>query len=132
MFTHVASRKFLDEFFGELENNHCSPASYQPSVSVFQKDESSYVLLAELPGVTKDSLKVEIKNRDLVLSGEKPAPEASHGFRYSEIRYGKFQRSFRLADSIDTDRLEAKFENGLLEVKLSLRPELGPKQVNIL
>jgi HSP20 family molecular chaperone IbpA len=57
---------------------------------------------------------------------------ATKGYRHSEIGYGKFERRFHLAESIDLDKVEAKFDNGFLEVKLALKPELGPRQVAVL
>ena len=94
--------------------------------------ESGFVLRAELPGVAKDAVKVEVKEQILSISGEKPAPNyETKGYRYSEIGYGKFERTFHLSESIDLDRVEAKFESGILEIKLSLKPELGARQVSI-
>lgn len=130
MFTVHPSRTFLDELFREFEAKPAKP-TFQPSVDVTQV-EDGFHLRAELPGVAKESLQVELKDQTLSLSGEKVAPTGPEkGYRYSEIRYGKFQRNFQLADSIDRDRLEAKFENGTLDIRLYFRPEHGPRQIQV-
>jgi len=128
--TLTSPRSFLDEFFRDFERS-TQPATFRPAVDVAQV-EDGYVLRAELAGVPKESVRVEVKDQVLSISGERPAPElATKGYRHSEIGYGKFERHFQLADGIDRDRVEAKFDNGLLDVKLYLKPELGPRQVAI-
>ena len=132
MYTLTSPRTFLDEFFRDFERAPAPSASFRPAVDVAQVDDG-YVLRAELAGVPKESVKVEVKDQVLSISGERPAPQVvSKGYRHSEIGYGKFERRFHLAESIDLDRVEAKFDNGFLEVKLALKPELGPRQVAVL
>ena len=130
MYAIATPRTILDEFFRDCDPSQAT-TSFRPAVEIVQV-EDGYLLRAELPGVAKESVKVEVKDKVLAISGEKPAPsDPAKGYRYSEISYGKFDRSFHLADSIDLDRVEAKFENGFLEIKLSLKPELGTRQVAI-
>jgi HSP20 family protein len=133
MYTLSSPRTFLDEFFRDFERTPSpAAATFRPAVDVAQVDDG-YVLRAELAGVSKESVHVEVKDQVLSISGERVAPEvASKGYRHSEIGYGKFERRFHLAESIDLDKVEAKFENGFLEVKLALKPELGPRQVAVL
>lgn len=132
MYTLTSPRTFLDEFFRDFERAPVPAASFHPAVDVTQVD-NGYVLRAELAGVPKEAVKVEVKDQVLSISGERPVPEvAATGYRHSEIGYGKFERSFQLAESIDLDKVEAKFDNGFLEVKLALKPELGPRQVAVL
>jgi len=131
MYTLTSPRTFLDECFRDSERGRATSTSFRPAVDVAQVD-NGYVLRAELAGLSKESVKVEVKDQVLSISGERPAPEiSSKGYRHSEIGYGKFDRRFHLAESIDLDRVEAKFENGFLEVKLALKPELGPRQVAV-
>ncbi|QQS06315.1 MAG: Hsp20/alpha crystallin family protein [Fibrobacterota bacterium] len=131
MFTLTPARSLLDELFREFEPSAPTPASFRPSVDVLQV-EDGFQLRAELPGVSKESVQVELKDQTLSIAGEKVAPSVSTpGYRYSEIHYGKFQRRFHLAESIDRDRLEAKFENGVLDIRLYLRPEHGPRQIQV-
>jgi len=128
--TLTSPRTYLDEFFRDFERSS-ETAGFRPAVDVAQM-EDGYELRAELAGVPKESVRVEVKDQVLSISGERPAPKAAvKGYRHSEIGYGKFERRFQLADGIDRDRVEAKFDNGLLDVRLYLKPELGPRQVAI-
>lgn len=131
MYAFATPRNLLDEFFRDTECASPKAAAFRPLVDIAQT-ENGYILRTELAGVPKESVRVEIKNQALTIAGEKPALSVeAKGYRYSEIHYGKFERTFHLAETIDTDRLEAKFDNGVLEVKLHHKPELGPKQVQI-
>jgi HSP20 family protein len=132
MYTLTSPRIFLDEFFRDFERSPVPASNFRPAVDVSQL-EDGYTLRAELAGVPKESVRVEVKDQVLSISGERLAPEvATKGYRHSEIGYGKFERRFHLAESIDLDKVEAKFDNGFLEVKLALKPELGPRQVAVL
>ena len=131
MYTLTSPRSFLDDFFRDFERSPAASATFRPSVDVAQVDDG-YILRAELAGVPKESVRVEVKDQVLSISGERLAPEvATKGYRHSEIGYGKFERRFHLAESIDLDQVDAKFDNGFLEVKLALKPELGPRQVAV-
>lgn len=130
MYTIATPRTILDEFFRDSARE-AAPSTFRPAVEIVQV-EDGFVLRAELAGVGKESVKVEVKDKVLTISGEKPAPaDPAKGYRYSEISHGKFDRSFHLAESIDLDRVDAKFDNGLLEIRLSLKPELGARQVAV-
>jgi HSP20 family protein len=130
MYTLAHPRSFLEDFFRDFERPAATgTATFRPAVDVAQVD-GGFVLRAELPGVAKESVKVEVKEQVLRIAGEKTAPSyEAKGYRYSEINYGTFERTFQLSDSIDRDRVEAKFDNGVLEIRLALRPEVGPKQI---
>lgn len=131
MFTLTPSRSMLDELFRDCERPLQSPANFRPSVDVIQLDDG-FQLRAELPGVSKDSVQVELKDQTLTIAGEKLNSAGNpSGYRYNEIQYGKFQRRFHLAESIDREKLEAKFDNGVLDIRLYLRPEHGPRQIHI-
>ena len=133
MYTLANPRNLLDEFFRDFERpTTSSTPTFRPAVDVAQV-EGGFVLRAELPGIAKEAVKVEIKEQVLTLSGEKPAPTyEAKGYRYSEIGYGKFERTFQLSESIDLETIQAKFENGVLEIRLALKPEVGPRQVQVI
>lgn len=127
----TAPRTFLDEFFRDFERTASSAPVFQPAADVVEVDGSWRVRL-ELAGVAKESVKVEVKENVLSVSGEKLDPYAEKvSFRRSEAGYGKFARTFRLSQAIDRERIEAKFENGVLEIALAPRPEVGPRAIEI-
>lgn len=132
MYAMTASpRTFLDEFFRDFERSALKTPTFQPAADVLEVDGGWRVRL-ELPGVAKESVKVEVKENVLSVSGEKADPYTEKtSYRQSEVGYGKFARTFRLSQAIDRDRIEAKFDNGVLEISLVPRPEVGPRAIEI-
>lgn len=120
---------FFDEFFAEVERTPKAPA-FRPAVDVAEV-EGAYLLRMDLPGVAREDVKIETKDDTLTVSGHRKAPEVTKGYRYCESGYGDFSRSFSLPDTVDHDRVAARFENGVLEVRLSLKPEVGPRRIEI-
>jgi HSP20 family protein len=123
------ARNLFDEFFSDLDRSAKAPV-FRPAVDVAEVD-GAYLLRMDLPGVAREELKLESKDDTLTISGTRKAPEATKGYRYCETGYGAFSRSFSLPESVDHDHIEARFENGVLEVKLALKPEVGPRQISI-
>jgi len=79
------------------------------------------------------TVKVEIENETLTVSGELGDTVEREGdrYHYRERRYGSFQRSVRLPNTVDTDKIDASFENGVLNVVLPKLPQAQPKQISI-
>lgn len=90
-----------------------------PAIDVVEKD-GAYVISAELPGIDEKDVDIKLANRILTISGEKSErkEETDKGYFLSERRYGSFQRSFRVPDGVDADRIEADFAKGVLTVRL--------------
>lgn len=90
-----------------------------PSVDVMEK-KKELVIKAELPGLKEEDVNVEVADNLITLRGEKTAErtEEDDAFYLSERRYGSFRRSFMLPDNIKTDKISAKFRNGVLTVRL--------------
>lgn len=92
--------------------------AWRPSVDVIDAD-NQYVLEVDLPGVGPQGVEVELEQGLLVIKGEK---EASHGdeaaYTYRERRAGKFERIFRVPEAVDADGITAKFDQGVLEVRV--------------
>lgn len=90
-----------------------------PAVDMTEKD-GQYEITAELPGMDEKNVEVKVANGILTITGEKSEEkqEEKKDYHLSERRYGTFQRSFRLPDSVDAEKIEATFSRGLLSVKL--------------
>lgn len=90
-----------------------------PLVDIFEDDES-IVLRAELPGVKKEDIILDVSNGVLTLSGKKQFrhEEQCENYHMMERQYGTFRRSFSLPDIVDVDKIDAKYERGVLEVVL--------------
>lgn len=112
------------EFFG----NH----SY-PKVDVLDTPES-IEFEAEIPGLEKNEVSVEVEEGILSISGEKRLQEKRKDAKYirKELKKSSFQRSFKLSDSFHHDKIKAKFENGLLLISVPKKKPEKSKKVKIL
>ncbi len=94
-------------------------ASWMPAVEVHQHDDE-IVVRADLPGMKKDDVKVEIEDRMLTIQGERTqgCEEERDGHFRSECRYGSFYRAITLPTDVDPDDVKAEFDDGVLEVRI--------------
>ena len=120
----------IERFFNDFSENLESSLNSFPKVDVVE--ESYYLnLIAELPGIKKEDVKIVIKDGVLTMSGEKKnefAGKEDMNIFNSERFFGKFERKFRLTDEVNPDEVTAKFENGLLKISVAkLQPE-EPKE----
>lgn len=90
-----------------------------PQVSVV-KNDTDYVLVAELPGVKKEDLQIEVKGETVRLAGERriEALGKTSALKHRERGFGRFDRRFELPFVIDATRVKATYEDGLLAVTL--------------
>jgi HSP20 family protein len=94
-------------------------AVWSPEVEVFERD-GQFTVRADLPGVAKDGVKVEIVEGALVISGERKEEkeEKGEGFYRTERTYGSFFRRVPLPEGVKADEASATFKNGVLEVAM--------------
>lgn len=85
------------------------------------KDESTYEINVELPGVKAEDVDVTVHENTLMVRGEKRAERKEEGkdFYFSERQYGSFQRTFRLPPDADSENVDASFVDGVLRVKIA-------------
>jgi HSP20 family protein len=104
----------VPERFGEPEL-----AVWAPEIEVFDR-EGEFVVRADLPGLKKEDVRVEVTENALILEGErrKEHEERREGFYRSERSYGRFSRAVPLPEGVDTEKVEAEFKDGVLEVRL--------------
>jgi HSP20 family protein len=105
---------------------------WTPAVDIYENSDF-VVVKAELPGVEKNRISVEVKDGILSLRGERKFEKEVKEESYHRIErsYGSFQRSFSLPVSVDQDQVTARFENGVLEVKLPKKEKAKPKQIQV-
>ena len=131
----VASWPFeslLDGMFGEVGLGDTQTSQWNPAVSVAEYDSES-VVVAELPGVRKEDVKVSVHDGILSISGERKsaeAPEKSSWVR-NEIRTGQFARSIRLSHDVNTNAISAELNNGLLKITLPKSEEAKPREIPV-
>lgn len=102
-----------------------------PAVNLFQ-DGDNTILMAEVPGVRKEDIKVEIKDNLITISGERKTkyPESASVHRM-ERREFKFNRTLKLPAKVDVNKVTASYENGILKLVLPMSEEEKPKQIDI-
>lgn len=103
-----------------------------PPMDLAETDEE-FVLRADLPGLDKDDLEIEVKDRVLTISGERQAEheDRSKGFHRVERSFGRFSRSLDLPDGIEASAVTAEFDRGVLEVRIPKPEERQPTKVQI-
>lgn len=115
-----------------LFNTEPQSGTWSPPVDIYET-QTSFVLTAEVPGVSLADLELKVVENELILKGERPWSRDPHGenIHRMENSYGKFERSFSLSQRIDADNIAAELERGVLKVTLPKRSETGGKQVEI-
>jgi HSP20 family protein len=118
---------FFDEGTGGGERRRWAPA-----VDLLER-EDSLVLKADLPGLTEDDVQIEVRGDVLTIAGERKAEheEKQNGYYRVERSFGRFSRSLQLPDGIDTDRIAAAFDNGVLEVTIPKPEQRQPRRIEI-
>lgn len=115
--------------------NNSNTGTTVPAVNVKETTESFEVEVAA-PGMTKEDFKVELNNDMLtIMSEKKEEHEEKEGEKYSrkEFSYQSFQRSFQLSkDAVDADKIQAKYENGVLRLLIPKREEVKQKPARLI
>lgn len=103
-----------------------------PSVDIYEEGHEM-VVKADIPGVSKDDIKVEVVGTTLTISGEKRKEEKIERDKYYryERSHGSFCRAFELPEGTDTDKMKAHFEAGVLEVRIPMPEATNDKAKNI-
>ena len=126
------NRLFNDVYRGG-DDDVMRAGAWVPPVDIYDTGNHELVIKAELPDVSKDDVEITVENSSLTLRGEKKmdAGVKDEQCRRIERVYGTFSRSFSLPPTVDTAKVAADFKNGVLTIRLPLREEAKPKQVQI-
>jgi HSP20 family protein len=129
-FRELAS--FFETFTDSSGKAQLSSGSFVPAVDVYE-DEQTLVLKLEVPGVNEEDLHVSVEDSTLTVQGERKfeKEEKEENFHRIERRYGSFTRTFKLPSIVDTDKVEAGYEKGILKITLAKRAEAKPKQIKV-
>jgi HSP20 family protein len=96
------------------------PGTWSPAIDVLET-EDAYLLFAELPGVRRDDIQLQVRDRRLELSGRRQTLGESRNFLRMERSYGPFRRTFDLGEAIEVDAIAAAFAAGVLRVHIPKR-----------
>ena len=127
------ANRFFDGFFAPSSELRVSDRyNWYPKVDIYD-NEDAIVLKAELPGVEKDDIVVDVKGRVLTLKGERSADSEvkENNYYRRERTYGSFERRFALPDNVDPGKITADYKNGVLEVGIPKPEEKKPKKITV-
>jgi HSP20 family protein len=124
--------RFWNRVFGETSLARKFAEEWSPRVDL-SETKDNYVVKAELPGLDAKDVNVSISGNVLTVKGEKKKKEEKKDEHYhsTERYYGSFQRSFQLPANVKTDKIEASFDKGVLEVTLPKTEEAKKKEIEI-
>lgn len=106
--------------------------AWLPAVDIREKNDA-LLFAMELPGMTKEDIEITLENHVLTISGERKFEKETKGeeFHRLERSYGRFSRSFTLPTGVRTDKVDANFEHGVLNVVLPKEEAAKPKKISI-
>ena len=121
--------RLYDDTRGPFQRPH---AGVFPLINLTE-DADHYYVRAELPGVAADEIDIQVTANNLSISGERKIAAEEEGARYHrrERDAGRFSRSLGLPGEINSDKVEAKLENGVLTVVISKAEVAKPKQISV-
>ena len=107
--------------------------AWVPPVDIYETGNHELVLRAELPDVPREDIALRVENNTLTISGERKMDTEIKEQQYHRIErtYGTFSRAFTLPPTVDTSAIAAEYKNGILTVRLPLREEAKPKQIQV-
>lgn len=118
----------------EIKKNDGEPTKagvyYSPAVDIFET-EDAITVLADLPGVDRSGLDINVEDRQLTITGLVGEPENRFQSVYTEYGIGGYTRTFRLGDTIDQSKINAALKDGVLTLVLPKADRLKPRKIEI-
>jgi HSP20 family protein len=126
---------FEKQFFGENSRALAQRSSdmfteFSPAVDIEESD-GMFMISADLPGLKREEIKIDINNRVLKISGERRRENKEEDNSYVERSYGRFVRTFTLPEAVDPKKIEAHFEDGVLRVLLHKTEATAAQEIKI-
>jgi HSP20 family protein len=127
------NRLFSDLYGGSGDEGLMNQGNWIPPVDIYQNGNHELVLKAELPDMKREDIDVTVDNNTLTIKGEKKLTDEVKDEQFHRIErcYGSFTRSFSLPPNVDATKLSAEYKNGVLTVKVPLREEAKPRQIEV-
>ncbi len=125
---------FLEDWFNPLRTG--APLQAEDFISPFcdfQDTDTQYLIDVEMPGVRKEDIKLEMRDNQLSIFAEQKyeTKKEEGGLRYSERRYGKFQRTFSMPTPVSANGVEASYQDGILHISIPKSEEAKAKQIQV-
>lgn len=124
--------RMFESFFHDAQGEEVSNRNWVPPVDI-QETEEGYRLQAELPGLTKEDIDITLENNVLRLSGERKFERdvKKESFHRVERTYGTFSRAFALPQQVNSEGVQASFENGVLTLLVPKAEQAKPRKITI-
>ena len=131
-------RREIDQAFRGIGKNNPYP-SFLPGIGTgnyprvnMSEDENNFYVEALVPGIDPKCLDLSVMQGTLTLSGERKEPEVKgHTWHRNERGAGKFMRTIELPDSVDNDKVDAEYSNGILRITLAKPQSEKPKRISV-
>ena len=119
----------IQQYFNDFSSKESSfnTESFSPKIDISEK-ENQLIIDAEIPGVKKEDLKITLQDNILTIEGEKKNTSNEDERKYfrTERSYGSFKKSFNLPEDVDSEKVNAKFNNGVLSIVFNKVKEEAP------
>ena len=114
------------------ENSMVATSDWTPAVDI-KEDENCFVIIADVPGVDPKDIEVHMENGVLSIKGERESETKveEEGYKRVERSRGTFYRRFSLPDSADADKINAKSQNGVLEITIPKQEKIKSRKINV-
>lgn len=132
--TLSSMQREMENLFGHVlsdtSGNGTASHGWRAPMAVWDDADKIYVEF-ELPGVSKDTIDITVHKGQLRVTGERKAPEGERKYWVNDRCYGPFDRTLNLPDDVDSESVDARFTDGVLQLVVSKRPEAQPKKVEL-
>ena len=126
------NRVFREAYTPAGQDESLTASTFAPAVDVYE-DEHNVTLKIEVPGIDEKDIDVQIENNTLTVHGERKIEkeEKEENYRRVERQYGSFTRTFTLPNTVDSEKVSAHYDKGVLKITLPKKAEAKPKQIKV-
>src|SRR5271166_5141373 len=121
--------RLFRETYNEGQDESLTTSSFAPAVDVYE-DEHNVTLKIEVPGIDEKDIDIRLENNTLTVHGERKI-EKEENYRRVERQYGSFTRTFTLPTTVDSEKVSASYDKGVLKITLPKKAEAKPKQIKV-
>lgn len=127
--------RVFDRFFPSKdrdEDTTSREAVWRPRMDLLEADDA-YRIHLDMPGMTRDDLKISYQDNELVVSGERTNDRSGEGEEYVRVErsFGHFRRAFTLPRTVDEENISATYDNGVLTINVPKTEKVKPRQIDI-
>ncbi len=126
------NRAFRESYRESGQDESLTTSTFAPAVDVYE-DDHNVTLKIEVPGIDEKDIDVSLENNTLTVHGERKIEkeEKEENYRRVESQYGSFTRTFNLPTTVDSEKVSAIYDKGVLKITLPKKAEAKPKQIKV-